>query len=93
MLIRKIYDLIPVDGIYERDLLHKLVDHHCQKSVEDALAFLIERQFVKSAGDKIRPMFVRRASVRVVYANILPATPDTEQTLLKMHSNFEENRT
>lgn len=91
-LKRKIFDLVPIDGVYERDLLHKLVGHYSQKSVEDTIAFLIERRFIKRAGDKIRPMFIRTESARVVYANILPLKAGAEQPLLTMHSNFEENR-
>ena len=91
-LKRKVFDLVKVDGVYEKDLLHKLVGCYSQKSVEDTIAFLIERRFIKRAGDKIRPMFIRVESARVVYANLRPLAPGTEQTLLKMHSNFEEKR-
>jgi hypothetical protein len=91
-LKRVIFDLIKIDGVYERDLLHKLVARYSQRSIEDTLAFLLERRFIKRAGDKIRPIYVRIESARVVYANIAPTAPGTEQTLLTMHSNFEEKR-
>lgn len=91
-LKRIIFDLVKINGIYERDLLHKLVNHYTQRSIEDTLAFLIERKFIKRAGDKARPIYVRMESARVVYALLVPLAPGTEQTLLKMHSNFEEKR-
>lgn len=91
-LKRVIFDLVSINGIYERDLLHKLVGHYSQRSIEDTLAFLMERNFIKRAGDKTRPIFVRLESKRVVYCQIIPLAPGTEQTLLKMHSNFEEKR-
>lgn len=91
-LKRVIFDLIKIDGIYERDLLHTLVARYSQRSVEDTLAFLMERKFIKRAGDKIRPIYVRMESARVVYANIAPTASGAEQPLLTMHSNFEEKR-
>jgi hypothetical protein len=91
-LKRIIFDLVKIDGIYERDLLHKLVARYSQRSIEDTLAFLMERGFIKRCGDKIRPMYVRMESARVVYQCIVPLAPGTEQTLLTMHSNFEEKR-
>jgi hypothetical protein len=84
--------MISVNGIYERDLLHKLVANYSQKSIEDVIAFLMERGFIKRCGDKIRPIYVRMESARVVYQCIVPLAPGTEQTLLTMHSNFEEKR-
>ena len=91
-LKRIIFDLVKIDGIYERDLLHKLVARYSQRSIEDTLAFLMERKFIKRAGGKTRPIYVRMESARVVYQHIAPLAPGTEQTLLKMHSNFEEKR-
>jgi len=92
-LKRVVFDMIKVTGIYERDLLHKLVAHYSQKSIEDVIAFLSERGFIKRCGDKIRPMYVRKESARVVYQHLVPLESGTEQTLLKMHSNFEEKKT
>jgi hypothetical protein len=91
-LKRVIFDMIKVNGIYERDLLHRLVQYYSQRSIEDTLAFLMERGFIKRCGDKIRPIYVRMESARVVYQHLFPLAPGTEQTLLKMHSNFEEKR-
>jgi hypothetical protein len=91
-LKRVIFDMIKIDGIYERDLLHKLVANYSQKSIEDVIAFLMERGFIKRCGDKIRPIYVRKESARVVYQHIIPLAPGTEQILLEMHSNFEEKR-
>ena len=91
-LKRIIFALVGVSGVYQRALLHKLVQLYSQRSIEDTLAFLMERKFIKRAGDKIRPIYVRLESARVVYANIAPAAPGTEQSLLTMSSNFEEKR-
>jgi hypothetical protein len=92
-LKRKIFDMIKVNGIYERDLFQRLINSYSQKSIEDVIAFLTERGFIKKCGDKVRPIYVRKESAKVVYQHISPLAPGTEQTLLKMHSNFEEERT
>jgi len=91
-LKRIIFDLVKIDGIYERDLLHKLVARYSQRSIEDTLDFLMERKFIKRAGDKTRTIYVRMESAKVVYRHIVPLPTGAEQTLLKMHSNFEEKR-
>ena len=86
----KVFDAISHNGVYERDLLHKLVGTLSQHSIEEALAWLSERRYIKRAGDKARPIYVRMESAKTVYTNIRPGSAKETDIMLQMHSNFEE---
>lgn len=88
---RKVYDAIPVTGVYERDLLQKMVGRFSHGSIESALAWLLQRGYIKKAGDKSRPIYVRSETAKVVYTNIKALRPEVTETMRTMHSNFEEN--
>lgn len=89
-VIRKVFDAIPPSGVYERDLQHKLVGSLSRHHVKLAVQFLIQRAYIKRAGDAGRSILVRRESAKTVYTNIAPLALPVAETLLTMHSNFEE---
>lgn len=89
-IIRKVYDAIPPSSVYERDLQHKLAGSLSQHHIALAVQFLINRRYIKRAGDSARPILVRSEAAKVVYSNIAPLTPPVAYTLTTMHSNFEE---
>lgn len=91
-LRRVIFDKVKVTGIYERDLLMQLaIEGHSTSKVVEAIDYLAGRGYIRKCGDKIRPLYVRSESARVVYQNLTPLDQRAAQVLLQMHSNFEEN--
>ena len=85
-LALELWQMIPADGRYERDILHAMVSRWPQARVEKELAWLCERGYLRRCGDKIRPIYVRMSRT-VRYSNIAPLT--IENVLLQMHQNFE----
>lgn len=91
-LRRVIFDKIKVTGIYERDLLMALAtEGHSPSKVDEAIDYLAGRGYIRKCGDKIRPLYVRMESAKVVYQNLTPLDHKAAQVLLQMHSNFMEN--
>lgn len=91
-LRRVIFDKIKVTGIYERDLLMQLAaEGYSPSKVDEEINFLAGRGYIRKCGDKIRPLYVRSESAKVVYQNLTPLHQKAAQILLQMHSNFMEN--
>lgn len=90
-LMRKIFNMIPADGIYEHDLLIKLAGYYSETAITGAMDYLLERKFIKRAGCKDRPIYVRMEPRRVVFTNIKALPTGAENILLQMHSNFQES--
>jgi len=87
---KAVFENIPRNGRYERDLLHSMVHKFSQKNIEDALKWLCERGFVRKCGDATRPLYVRLATASVVYTNITPLDEWSTTVMLELHSAFKK---
>lgn len=57
---------VPRTGVYERDLLTKMVKQYPQSEIEVALAVLSGQGFIKKAGCSARPIYVRMKTPAIV---------------------------
>lgn len=88
-LVGELYEMIPFDGRYERDIMHKLVNEYPQATIEATLLHLCREHQIRKCGDKMRLMYVREPH-RVRYLNITPLSSRTADLLVTLHKNFEE---
>lgn len=89
-LVELIFDMVPRNGRYEQDILHKLVPSFPHRTIEAALVKLCADGHLRKCGDKIRPLYVRMVTPKVFYDGCAPAPAAAQTAMLQMHSNFED---
>lgn len=85
-LIATLQEMIPFEGVYYRDILHKLIHRHPQSTIEQVLATLVRQGHARRVGSAMHPIYIKQRGKTVVYDNIRPT--DGLGALLVMQSNF-----
>lgn len=88
-LVEKIFDMVPRNGRYERDIVQALIHEFPQRTIEAILRRLCDQDHLRKCGDSVRPLYVRMVTPKVFYDGLAPLSQDLASVMLQMHSNFE----